>query len=219
VIGNDGDMPTRCSAAVTSCAIGVLVAVAAIAGCGPRDRGAIEIDLTSPKTPTQIDPETRTSDLATIDGPAEFTVRIPQRTYVGRYRAVNVYSPVLDDVTPANDPSRAVRTLDLRYEFTDDADELVARLDELLATEGMADEDRAELPAWRDEFRSKTAERGGEIVQDDLPTRTGSNIRDFTIEDAVDYGSSLQFRIGHDGTVAMTLFIGFDNGIEQDADE
>jgi hypothetical protein len=204
--------PTRI-APVSRYAVALVTALL-VSACGDSDRGAIEIDLTSPKTPTQIVPGTSTADLATVEGPADFTVLLPQRTLSGRYRSVNVYSPIVaDDSVPDDDPSRSVNTLDLRYDFTDDADQVIARLDSLIATAAMADVDRGAIEAWRDEFRTTTAASNGDIVPADFTTASGSNILRFPIESSDGFGTSLQVRIFDDGMVAMTLFVGFDNGI------
>lgn len=195
----------------------LLLAAAALfgaAGCGTDDEGAIEIDLTSPRTPRQLVPDTRTPDLATIDGPADFTVRLPGRTITGRFRSVNVYADVLaDDTVADDDPSRAVSTLDLRYEFTSDPDEVLDRIDQIIGSYDMSAADRSALAAFVEQFRSSVAARDGAIVVDDFQQSAGSSIYQFGVEQAADDSVSLQVRIMEDGVAAMTLFVAFDNRV------
>jgi hypothetical protein len=186
---------------------------ASACGTGDEER-AIEIDLTTPRTPSQLVPDTRTPDLATVDGPAEFTVLLPDRTITGRFRSVNVYGDTLADSTVADDdPARAISTLDLRYEFTSDPDEVLSRISAITDTYDMAPADRAELDGFAEQFRAAVGARDGEIVVDDFEQSTGSSIYQFGVEQTATDGVSLQVRIMDDGVAAMTLFVAFDNGV------
>lgn len=172
----------------------------------------ITIDLSAPRTPRQLDPSGKNLDMATIDGPADFTVRLPARTISGRFRAVNVYGPLtVDESVPADHPARAVSTLDLRYEFTDDAGEVLSRLERITTEFDMTPADRAALDAFADEFRAATDAREGEIVDDDFVD--GTEIREFRVVGTGVDGVSLQVRFMGGADVAMTLFVGFDNGV------
>ena len=194
-------------------AVALLAGLVAAGGCGTGTPKAVEIDLTEPITPRQLDPSSKNLDMATFDGPADFTVLLPDRTITGRFRSVNVYGPaaVGPDVA-ADDPSRAVTTFDLRYEFTDDADEVVARLEQLRADYDLASGDAAALDAFIEQFRSTTAATDGRIEYDDFVSSDDSTIREFELTRTDRDGVGLQVRFMGGSDVAMTITVGFDNG-------
>jgi hypothetical protein len=134
--------------------------------CGfGRASGPVDIDLRQPTTVIDIEPDARTYTLTGIEGPAEFTVRFPQRTVVGDYeRALFVADVNVDPDVPADDPSRAIFLVSLDRPITDDPALVVQHLNEAIVEYGAEGDELAEIEAFIAEFEASVAANDGKIV-------------------------------------------------------
>ncbi len=192
----------------------VLGAVVAAAGCGGAGRatGPTTIDLREPTTVLEFDPEAGNTTLATVEGLADYTVELPNRTVTGRFRSVVMFAPILAEPLPDDDPARAINEVQLKYEFTDDPDTVLAQFDELIATYRDNGPERATLLAFRDSFRASVEANGGTIVYDDILGDRNSGIFAFRLEQTEHDLVTLQFRVWSDGEVAMNVLVSTDGG-------
>jgi hypothetical protein len=186
---------------------------ALVAGCG-TDPGPVSIDLREPTSVADLDPDARTFDLKSYDGPADFTVQLPERTVSGRFWNVVVYAPILVDgrPVPADEPPPAIDQVELSYENTDDPDVVLERIDDAIATYPDAGAERDELLAFRDTFRAAVDARGGVIDPEDFVREDLTSIYTFGLQQTEDDALALQVRVRVDGAVDMALLVQLDDG-------
>lgn len=187
---------------------------ALVAGCG-TDPDPVSIDLREPTSVADLDPDARTFDLKSYDGPADFTVQLPDRTISGRFWNVVVYAPILVDgrPVPADEPPPAIDQVELSYENTDDPDVVLERIDDAIATYPDTGAERDELLAFRDTFRAAVDARGGVIDPEDFVREDLTSIYTFGLQQTEDDALALQVRVKVDGAVDMALLVQIDNGI------
>jgi hypothetical protein len=192
----------------------LLGAAVSAAGCGGAGRatGPTTIDLREPTTVLQFDPDAGNTTLATVEGLADYTVRLPHRTVIGRFRSVALFAPILAEPLPDDDPARAIDEVQFKYEFTDDPDTVLAQFDELIATYRDDGTEREALLAFRDSFEASVEANGGTIVDDDILGDRNSSIVAFRLEQTDHDLVTLQFRVWSDGDVAMNVTVSTDGG-------
>ncbi len=179
-------------------------------GCG-RESGPVAVDLREPTTVSEIDPDSRTYTLTGIEGPAEFTVRLPRRTVVGDYRGVALIADEnVDPDVPADDPSRAIRYVELARPTTDDPVLVVQRIREAIVEFDADGEELAAIDAFIADFEANVAANDGTIVTDSFVLPGESAIFVLGLTTTEHEMISLRVRFFHDDVVLIVTPIRFD---------
>jgi hypothetical protein len=180
--------------------------------CGvERASGPVDIDLRQPTTVSQLDPEPGTLTLTGIEGPTEFTVRFPRRTVVGDYQNALFMADVnVDADVPADDPSRAIRFVELKRPTTDDPALVVQHIREAVVEFGADGEELAEIEAFIAEFEASVEANDGRIVTRSLVPPGESAIFVLGLTTTEHEMVSLRIRFFTDDVVLIVTEIRFD---------